>query len=52
MKWVFLLLVVANIAFALTSQLNTSGESSYSRPELSPKKIELVPPRETNAAQN
>ncbi len=52
MKWVFLLLAVANIVLALTVQLNDSGELPYSRLELNPKNIQLVPPQGRDAARN
>ncbi|MBA2352212.1 MAG: hypothetical protein ACR2FI_00350 [Burkholderiales bacterium] len=42
MKWVFLSLVVANIAFAIAAQLKGGDELQYSRLELNPDKIQLV----------
>lgn len=52
MKWVFLLLVVANIVFAIAVQLKGGSELQYSRLELNAKNIKLVPPQERNAGQN
>ncbi len=51
MKWIFLLLVAANVVFALSAQLKGGGELQYSRLELNPDKIQLVPPEKRSAVQ-
>lgn len=42
MRWVFLLLLAANIAFALAVQIKSGGEPQYARLELNSKKIQLI----------
>ncbi len=51
MKWIFLLLVAANVVFALSAQLKGGGELQYSRLELNPDKIQLVLPEKRSAAR-